>query len=294
MDNAEVQPEQQPEQPRPQPPPDHMQTVSLKLPPYWPNDLQIWFAQVEAQFSTRGINAQRTMFDYVVANLTPDIAIEIRDLILRPPEENPYNVLKAQLIKRTAASEQRRLQQLLSTEELGDRKPTQLLRRLQQLAGDTPGLLDGNFLKELFLQRLPSQVRMVLASTRDGTPIEDLAQLADKIIEVAAPPIVSTVTTPSADMEQLRSEIASLTKLVSSLQQQQNDSDAAPNPLTEDDHPDQLIIDVLQTQRIKTLTSAGITRPSKMTPGSANHPVRSREMSRPTTDGGRCPRPAPK
>ena len=72
------------------------------------------------------------MFDYVVANLTPDITIEIHDLILRPPEGNPYNVLKAQLIKKTAAFEQKRLQQLLSTEELGDRKPTQLLCCLQQ------------------------------------------------------------------------------------------------------------------------------------------------------------------
>jgi len=218
MENAEEinQPEQQPPQQ-----PNHVQAVSLKLPPYWPNDPQIWFAQVEAQFATRGITVQRTMFDYVVANLTPDIAIEIRDLILKPPEENPYNVLKGQLIKRTAASEQRRLQQLLSTEELGDHKPTQLLRRLQQLAGDTPGLLDGNFLKELFLQRLPSQVRMVLASTRDNTPMEDLAQLADKIIEVAAPPIVSTVTPQqTSEMEQLKSEIASLTKVVSSLKQQ--------------------------------------------------------------------------
>jgi len=92
------------------------------------------------------------MFDYVVANLTPDIGIEIRDLILRPPEENPNNVLKAKLIKRAADSEQRHLQQLLSTEELGDRQPKQLLRRLQQLAGDTPGLLNKNFFKELFLQ----------------------------------------------------------------------------------------------------------------------------------------------
>ena len=101
-----------------------MQTVSLKLPPYWLHDPQIWFAQVEAQFATRGITVQQTMFDYVVAYLTPDIAIEIRDLILKPPEESPYNVLKGQLIKRTGASEQRRLLQLLSTEELGDRKPT--------------------------------------------------------------------------------------------------------------------------------------------------------------------------
>ena len=91
------------------------------------------------------------MFDYIIANLSPEYATEIRDLILRPPGENPLDKVEEQLIKITAASEQRRLQQLFSTEELGDRKPTQLLRRLQQLAGDTPGLPDGTFLRELFL-----------------------------------------------------------------------------------------------------------------------------------------------
>ena len=163
--------------------PARVAAVSIKLPPFWPSDPQILFAQVEAQFATRGITAQRTMFDYIIANLSPEYATEIRDLILRPPGENPYDKVKEQLIKRTAASEQRHLQQLFSTEELGDRKPTQLLRRLQQLAGDTPGLPDGTFLRELFLQRLPANVRMVLASTCDDTPIEDLAQLADKIVE---------------------------------------------------------------------------------------------------------------
>ena len=106
------------------------------------------------------------MFNYIIANLST----EIRDLILRPPDENPYDKVKEQLIKRTAASEQRRLQQLFSTEELGDHK-------LRQLAGDTLGLPDGTFLRELFLQRLPANVRMVLASTRDGSSQTKLLKL---------------------------------------------------------------------------------------------------------------------
>ena len=78
--------------------------------------------QVEAQFSTRSITAQKTKFEYIVASLLPEYATEVRNLLLQPPNENPNYVLKEQLVKRTATSEQWRLQQLLSTEELGDRK----------------------------------------------------------------------------------------------------------------------------------------------------------------------------
>ena len=61
----------------------------------------------------RGITVQKTKFDYIVASLAPEFAIKIRDLLLIPPREQPYDTLKEQLIKRMGASEQRRLQQLI-------------------------------------------------------------------------------------------------------------------------------------------------------------------------------------
>ena len=69
----------------------------------------------------------KTKFDYVVSSLDPEFATEVRDLLLNPPADEPYETLKAQLTKRTSASEQRRLQQLPSTEELGDRTPSKML-----------------------------------------------------------------------------------------------------------------------------------------------------------------------
>ena len=200
------------------PPPDtrRVSALQVKLPPFWPADPQIWFAQVEAQFTTRGISAQKTKFDYVVASLAPEFATEVRDLILQPPDTTPYDKLKEQLIKRTAASEQRRLQQLFNAEELGDRKPSQLLRRMQQLLGDKANTTDGAFMRELFLQRLPSNVRMVLASTPDTGNITDLAQLADKVMEVASPSVSGITTT--TELEQLRQEVAELKAMLQTLQ----------------------------------------------------------------------------
>ena len=191
--------------------------VSLKLPPFWPADPEV------SQFTTRRVTAQRTKFDHVIASLSPEVATEIRDLILKPPEADPYSVLKEQLIKRTAASEQRRLQQLFNAEELGDRKPTQLLRRMQQLLGDRAGTTDGAFLQELFLQRLPANVRMVLASTAATTSLEDMAELADKIVEVATP-VVAAVDSPlpqlTSQLEQLRTEVSRLQSSVKALTRQ--------------------------------------------------------------------------
>ena len=216
--------------------------VSIKLPPYWPSDPQLWFVQAEAQFALRGINVQKTMFDYVVACLSPEFASEVRELLIRPPDDEPYNKLKALLIQRTMASEQKRLQQLLNTEELGDRTPTQLLRRMNQLLGDKALTLDKSFLRELFLQRLPAPVRMVLAITPEATSLDELATLADRIMEAqsVSSSISAVNSPPSTELSQLCEEIKHLKQLLNSgrdnFRSRRNSRGRSPSPAHSQSH----------------------------------------------------------
>ena len=276
-------------------PPASVSAVTVKIPPFWPADPQVWFAQVEAQFSTRNITSQRTKFDHVVAALAPEFATEVRDLLLQPPADTPYDVLRAQLIKRTAASEQRRLRQLFTAEELGDRTPSQLLRRLQQLLGDAAGPNpDNTFLRELFLQRLPGHVRMVLASSGD-IPLEALATLADKVMEVASPSVSSVNVAPlTSEVGQLRSEVTQLREMIAALKIAPATPTAgrghAPSlPRQQAPVPAVLLHPQRGTPHLPA--SAGIIAGLGTPPASAPPPVRGRETARPGVDGDQHLRP---
>ncbi|XP_063963928.1 uncharacterized protein LOC135156193 [Lytechinus pictus] len=211
----------------------HVAAVALKLPPYWPNDPAVWFAQVQAQFMTRGITSEETQFAYIVSALQPEIAQEVRDILMNPPKDTPYSHLKAELIRRTSVSEQKRLHQLLTQEELGDRKPSQLLRRMEQLLGSDH--LDETIFKQLFLQRLPHHVQTILASSRDDMKVTQLADLADRIIDIGSTSTVSAVSSPSfstssSELSQLQQQVDRLTFQVQSLTTQlQHERGRSPN-----------------------------------------------------------------
>ena len=196
--------------PRP-PPTQEVHRVAVKMPPFWRERPTLWFAQLEAQFTLAAISEEKTKFAYVVASLEERYANEVEEIIQNPPNDNPYTFLKTELIKRLSLSLEKRVRQLISEEELGDRKPSQLLRHLKLLAGS---VVQEPLLKTLWLQRLPVHVQAIL-QTQANLQIDQLAATADKIVEVSP---VSTVNAVKEDfdvcqkMESLSLQLANLQK----------------------------------------------------------------------------------
>ncbi|XP_052128575.1 uncharacterized protein K02A2.6-like [Frankliniella occidentalis] len=159
---------------------------------------------------------RRNTYAYVVSHLDEKYANEVDDIITSPPAENPYSTLKAALIKRVSLSEEQRVEQLLSGEDIGDRKPSQYLRHLRSLAGSA--LSQDRLIRTIWLRGLPANAQAILQVLPATLPLDDLAETADKIVAVQPnlAPAVHAVA-PKAP-EQLDSQLTELRSLISSMQ----------------------------------------------------------------------------
>ena len=193
--------------------------VAVRLPPFWPDRPAIWFAQAKAQFQPAAITRQQTKFNYVVSQLNQQQAAEVEDIITSPPEHEPYDRLKVELVRRLSTSREQRVRQLLSHEEMGDRKPSQFLRHLRGLAPDVPD----DFLRTIWTSRLPPQVQAILAGQTEGS-LDSTSHLADKICEVTIPTTASISPATPDNIAVLLERIEELTRQVASLKASQTRS----------------------------------------------------------------------
>lgn len=189
--------------------------VGLKLPPFWDKHPDLWFANIEAQFNVSGITQDSTQYYSAISALNSDVLHYVSDIVLQPPDVDKYKALKTRLIADFSDSEQRRMKAVLSELALGDDKPSHLLRKMKQLAGKTVG---EDFLKTLWLQRLPAQVQAILSVSEDS--LDKLALMADKIHETTGIQLDEVHTSSknsSPELSELRAQIAELSKQVERL-----------------------------------------------------------------------------
>ena len=152
-----------------------MAAVTPKLPDFWPHAVDVWIAQVEAQFRV-GITVSQTKFDLAVQKLNEQTAVHLQDLLIAPPQTNPYEALKARLTKLTKSSYQRMVE-FNELPDLGDRRPSELLDSL--LAALARIAHEGStcpLVRFAFLSRLPVTIRTALTAYEDIS----LRELSDK------------------------------------------------------------------------------------------------------------------
>lgn len=193
--------------------------VAIKIGPFWKRDPALWFSQLEAQFTLARITAPDTKYHHVVSKIDAEVLECCADLIATPPQHEKYEKIKLRIIKEFTASNKNKTQQLLYGCELGDRKPSQLLRELKRLAS---GIInDESFIQRLWMQKLPETTQAVLQISEDTVTLDKLAEQADKLSEITPSTSAGIQTiNKNDDLDEIKQQIATITKEISALMQQ--------------------------------------------------------------------------
>ena len=67
-----------------------LKIVTVKLPPFWPDNIKTWFVQSKSQFQLKAVTVRQTKFDYCVQPMSQEVAVKVLNLIRNPPSKDPY------------------------------------------------------------------------------------------------------------------------------------------------------------------------------------------------------------
>ncbi|KAF8778535.1 hypothetical protein HNY73_015249 [Argiope bruennichi] len=101
------------------------------MPPCNFGDPQLWFIMAEATFQLavpKPITASATKYNYCVANLSPEAAATVCDVITCPDKDGPYKQLKEELIKRCGESKSQEIRSLPTGEQTDKVRPPLTLK----------------------------------------------------------------------------------------------------------------------------------------------------------------------
>lgn len=209
---------------------------AAKIPKYDPAEsIEQYLDRVDFWFELERVESQLDKFRQIMPYLPATMFSEVRNAGLAA-HPTPYAELKRILKIAFGMNELERVRKLTETIQLGDRRPGDILRDMQQLAVTS----DENIIKSLWLQRLPADLGAALSVSLE-LPISSLREMAntmhgficDKKLNQIAAPAVSVVshTQQSAHAQPAQSDISQLVvsigQLVTTIQQQHAQTIAA-------------------------------------------------------------------
>ncbi|GFV81841.1 retrovirus-related Pol polyprotein from transposon 17.6 [Trichonephila clavipes] len=190
--------------------------IALRLPPFWKSNVRLWIAQCDHAFTFSGISSDDTKYSALVANLDAETLSYVSDIVLSPPNSDKYHTLSQRLITQFSDSDTQKIKKLLTDLQLGDEKPSHLLRKMKELSN---GQLQDDFLQSLWLQRMPPHIQTVLSASSE--PLDKLAIIADKVSEVvgASSTICAATTVPPPSQSSSCSVQPTMDSLVRQIQE---------------------------------------------------------------------------
>jgi hypothetical protein len=143
-----------------------------------------WFTMAEAQFMLRRVTSGVDRYCHVLTTLPCSSYRLISHLVEDIPSEESYTVLKEALMQAHQLSDYQRVELLSKVEPLGSRKPSDLLAAMIELCPRQH--LDSPFFLYFFLQRLPREIRVLLAE-EDPKDVRRIAEKADRLVALHVP-----------------------------------------------------------------------------------------------------------
>ncbi|XP_067136906.1 uncharacterized protein [Centruroides vittatus] len=188
--------------------------VQAKMPIFTKTNIKLFFVQLDAAFAINRITSENTKYNYLVNSLDAEILSNVSDLVFDRPAEAPFTKLKDRLLEIFQNSAAKEAKILLEDLALGDQKPSVLLRKMRELSA---GKITEEFLRNLWLQRLPKNIQTVLALS--GDELDKLAILADKVAELTEPTQLASINLEADNpiIKNLEMQILELTTKVAEL-----------------------------------------------------------------------------
>jgi hypothetical protein len=149
---------------------------SVRLPPFWPHGPQLWFSQAECLFTVHNMSDQFHRYCLVVASLQHDSLRRVADIVEAPPSGLAYDTIKQCLLASHQMTGFQRAERLFAMPALGARKPSELMAEMLEICPHDEEKT--KLFACLFLQRLPREIRVLLARVDHKDP-KELVEQAD-------------------------------------------------------------------------------------------------------------------